>query len=64
MREKREGTKGTPIVREGSLGPDFFKKPVYQFPLRARVISLKSALSEDTITERKIGQNACMVRTA
>jgi len=25
------GTKGTPIVWEGSLGPDFFEEPVYQF---------------------------------
>ena len=58
------GTKGTPIVWEGSLGPDFFEEPVYQFLLRARVISQKSALSEDTITGRKISQNACMVRTA
>ena len=57
-------TKGTPIVWKGSLGPDFFEEPVYQLPPpRARVISLKSALSEDTITGRKIGQNTCMVRT-
>ena len=26
------GMKRTPIVWEGSLGPDFFEKPVYQFP--------------------------------
>ena len=63
MGEER-GTKGTPIVWKGSLGPDFFEEPVYQFLLRARVISLKSALSDDTITGRKIGRNACMVRTA
>ena len=63
MGEKR-GTKGTPIVWEGSLGPDFFEEPVYQFPPRARVILLKSALSKDMITRRKIGQNACMVKTA
>ena len=25
------GTKGTPIVWEGSLGPNFFEEPVYQF---------------------------------
>ena len=61
---EKVGTKGTPIVWKGSLGPDFFEEPVYQFPPRARVISLKSALSKDTITGRKIGQNACMVRTA
>ena len=24
--------KGTPIVWEGSLGPDLFEEPVYQFP--------------------------------
>ena len=29
-REKGE-TKGTPIVWEGSLGPNFFEEPVYQF---------------------------------
>ena len=27
----KEGMKGTPIVWEGSLGPDFFEEPVYQF---------------------------------
>ena len=48
---------------EGSIGPDLFEEPVYRFPPRARMISLKSALLEDTITGRKIGQNACMVRT-
>ena len=57
------GMKGTLIVWEGSLRPDFFEEPVYQFRPRARVILLKSALSENTITGRKIGQNACMVRT-
>jgi hypothetical protein len=61
---EERGTKGTPIVWEGTLGPDFFEEPVYQFLLRARVISLKSVLSEDTITRKKISQNACMVRTA
>jgi hypothetical protein len=55
--------KGTPIVWEGFLGPDFFEEPVYHFPPRARVISPKSALSEDTITGKKICQNACMART-
>ena len=50
MGEER-GTKGIPIVWEGSLGPDFFQEPVDPF------------LSEDTITEKKIGPNACMVRT-
>ena len=61
---EKGGTKGTPIVWEGSLEPDFFEELGYQFSPRARVISLKSALSEDTITGRKISQNACMVRTA
>ena len=56
--------KGTPIVWERSLGSDFFEEPVDQFSPRARVISPKSALSEDTTTEKKIGPNACMVRTA
>ena len=27
----KRGTKETPIVWEGSLGPDFFEEPVYQF---------------------------------
>ena len=58
------GTKGTPIVWEGSRGPNFFEELVDQFPPRARVISLKSTLLDDTITEKKIGPNACMVRTA
>ena len=58
------GMKGTPIVWEGSLGPNFFEEPVDQFSPRARVISPKSALLEDTITEKKIGQNVGMVRTA
>ena len=49
---------------EGSLGPDFYEEPVDQFSPRVRVISPKSALSEDTIIEKKIGPNACMVRTA
>jgi len=51
-------------VWEGSLGPDFFEEAVYHFPPRARVISPKSVPSEDTITEKKTGQNARMVRTA
>ena len=61
---EERGTKETPIVWEGSLSPDFFEEPVDQFPPRARVVSPKSALSEDTITKKKIGPNACMVRTA
>ena len=32
MGEERGRMKGTPIVWEGSLGPDFFEEPVYQFP--------------------------------
>ena len=28
----RGAAKGTPIVWEGSLGPDFFEEPEYQFP--------------------------------
>ena len=65
VREERGETKGTPIMWEGSLGPDFFEEPVYHpLPPRARVISPKSVLSEDMITGKKIDQNACMVRTA
>ena len=30
------GTKGTPIVWEGSLSPNFFEEPVYQFPLESK----------------------------
>ena len=28
--------KGTPIVWEGSLRPDFFEEPVYQFPPKSK----------------------------
>ena len=28
---EKVGTKGTPIVWKGSLGPDLFEEPVYQF---------------------------------
>ena len=57
--------KGPPIVWEASLGPNFFfKKRCMSFQLRVRVISPMSLLSEDMITPKKIGQNACIVRTA
>ena len=58
------GMKGTPIVWEGLLGLISLRNQCISFPPRARVISLKSALSEDTIIGRKIDQNACIVRTA
>ena len=58
------GTKGTPIVWEGSLGLISLRNQCISFPPRAGVISLKSALLDDTIIGRKIDQNACMVRTA
>ena len=32
----KEGTKGTPIVWEGSLGPDFFEETMYHFPLEGK----------------------------
>ena len=28
----KRATKRTPIVWEGSIGPDFFEEPVHQFP--------------------------------
>ena len=49
------GMKGTPIVWVGLLGLISLRNQCISFSSRARVISLKSALSEDTITERKIG---------
>jgi hypothetical protein len=33
---KGEGMKGTPIVWEGSLGPDEFDEPVYHFPVESK----------------------------
>jgi hypothetical protein len=30
------GTKGSPIVWEGSLGPDDFEEPDYQFPIKSK----------------------------
>ena len=53
-----------PLCGRGLLGLISLRNQFISFPPRARVISLKSALSEDTITGRKIGQNTCMVRTA
>ena len=32
----KRGTKGTPIVWKGSLGPDFFEELVYQFPTESK----------------------------
>ena len=58
------GRRELPLCRRGLLGLISLRNQCISFPPRARVISLKSALSEDTITERKIDQNACMVRTA
>jgi hypothetical protein len=49
-------------VWERSLGPDDFDEPVIIFRHRAIVISPKIALSEDTITGKKIGQNVGTVR--
>ena len=36
MGEERGGTKRTPIVWEGSIGPNFFEEPVYQFLLESK----------------------------
>ena len=52
------------LCGRGLLGLISLRNQCISFPPRARVISLKSALSEDTIIGRKIGQNACMVMTA
>ena len=62
--EERGGRRELPLCGRGPLGMISLKNQCISFPPRARVISLKSAISEDTITGRKIGQNACMVRTA
>ena len=35
-RRGKGGTKGTPIVWERSLGPDFFEEPVDQFPFESK----------------------------
>ena len=52
---ERWGRRKLPLCGKGLLGLIFFEEPVYQFPPpRVRVISLKSALLEDTITGRKI----------
>ena len=53
-----------PLCGRGLLVLIYLSNQCISFPPRARMISLKSALSEDTITGRKIVQNACMVRTA
>ena len=53
-----------PLCGRGLLVLISLRNQCISFSSRVRVISLKSALSEDTITGRKISQNACMVRTA
>ena len=56
------GQRELPLCGKGLLGLISLRNQCISSPPRARVISLKSALSEDTIIGRKIGQNACMVR--
>ena len=58
------GRRKLPLYEMSLLGLINLRNQCISFPSRARVISVKSALSKDTITGRKIGQNACMVRTA
>jgi len=58
--ERRE----LPLCGRGLLALISLRKQCIIFPPRVRVISPKSVPSEDTITGKKIGQNACMVRTA
>ena len=58
------GRKKLPLCGRVLLGLISLRNQCISFSPRARVISLKSALSEDMITGRKIGQNACMVRIA
>jgi len=61
---EKGGRRELPLCERGLLGLISLRNQYISFLLRARVISLKSALSEDMITGRKIGQNTCMVRTA
>ena len=63
-RGKEGGQRELPLCGRGLLGLISLRNQCICFPPTARVISLKSALSEDTITGRMIGQNACMVGTA
>ena len=58
------GRRELPLCERGLLVLISLMNQCIIFPPRERMISLKSVPSEDTITETKIGQNACMVRTA
>ena len=59
-RERGKG-KGTTIVWEGSLGPDFFEEALYErFPVESKSDFTKEA----PMNGKKSGQNSCMVRTA
>ena len=60
---EKGGTKGTPIVWEGSLGPNFFQELMYQFPPESKSDFTKECPLRG-YDNRKIGQNACIVRTA
>jgi hypothetical protein len=44
-------------VWEGSLGPNFFEKAVYEFPVKSNSDLPPRILSEDTIAGEKVGQN-------
>ena len=58
------GTKGTPIVWEGSLGPDFFEEPVDQFPPESKSDFTKECPLRRYDNRKEDCPNACMVRTA
>ena len=58
------GRRELPLCGRGLLVLISLRNQCISFPPRARVISLKSALSDDTITGSKIDKNACMMRTA
>ena len=57
--------KGTNIVWEGSLGPNFFEEALYErFPVESKSDFTKEAPLTGYVKGKKSGQNACMVRTA
>jgi hypothetical protein len=61
----KAGTKGTPFLWEGSLGPEDFKEALYdRFTLKSKYDFTKEAPLRGYDDRKKSGQNTCMVRIA